>query len=316
MKNKYIFILVLFLMALGFSCTDESKYPLPFDTINNANAGILKQVIITSVTFDKTNIPAAKYEVVLEANDRERGKLFTKVELFVSFIDRTPGNGTNNKPEALMATYQASEFVADATTGLPRILISKTASETMTLLGLNPATEVDGSDQFFFRQAMHFPDGSIYTSTNVNTAISSLGGVYKSPFGNQVAVVCPSTLGGTITYSTINGIAGGGPAGCAEPVTGTTTFTETGPGQYAIGDGSFGIFDCAYGDSPSAGQTLNDACNVLSITGTDQYGDSYTWTLVSNDGTSLVIDWMSTWPDGGRTTLTRTGGWPLGLTIP
>jgi len=327
MKNKIKYITVLFLMALGFSCTDESTYPIDFDLVNNSNAGILSQITTptTSVTFDKTDIPNARYEVVLQANDRDRGKLFTKVELFVSFIDRTPGNGTNNKAEVLMQTYQASEFVADPTTGLPRITINKTAIETIALLGLDVVTEVDGSDQFFFRHAMHFPDGNIYTSTNVNTAISALGGVYKSPFGNIVAVVCPSDLGGMIDYvSTITlggaGSAGSGTAtGCVEPIVGTTEWTVTGPGIYEIGDASFGVWnmDClAYGNS--VGNTLSDACNVLAISGTDQYGDSYTWTnlVVSPDGLTLSFDWGNTWGDGGHVVLTRPGKtWPLGLTF-
>lgn len=317
MKNKYIFITVLFLMALGFSCTDESKYPLPFDTINNSNAGILKQVTQTSVVFDKTNIPASKYEVVIEANDRDRGKLFTKVELFVSFIDRTPGNGNSSKDEVLLKTYQASEFVADATTGLPRLTISVTAPETLTALGLVAATDLDGSDQFFFRQAMHFPDGNIYTSTNVNTAISSLGGVYKSPFGNIVAVVCPSDLGGTVNYSTIVTAAVVPIAPCLPgPVTGTTEFADAGPGKYDIGDATFGQYDCAWNDNPAAGTRLEDACNVLAITGSDQYGLIYSWVIVSNDGTNLVINWSNDYGDAGTTTLNRTGKtWPLGLTF-
>lgn len=317
MKNKYIFITVLFLMALGFSCTDESKYPLPFDTINNANAGILKQVTQTSVVFDKTNIPASKYEIVVEANDRDRGKLFTKVELFVSFIDRTPGNGNSSKDEVLLKTYQASEFVADATTGLPRLTISVTAPETLTALGLVAATDLDGSDQFFFRQAMHFPDGNIYTSTNVNTAISSLGGVYKSPFGNVVAVVCPSDLGGTVNFSTIVTAAVVPIAPCLPgPVTGTTEFADAGPGKYDIGDATFGQYDCAWNDNPAAGTRLEDACNVLAITGSDQYGLIYSWVIVSNDGTNLVINWSNDNGDAGTTTLNRTGKtWPLGLTF-
>jgi hypothetical protein len=114
MKTKYIFSTVLFLMAVGFSCTDTSTYPIDFDELNNSNGGILKQIQQTSVTFDKTDMANAKYEVVLEANDRDRGKLFTKMVLLVKFVDRTPGNGDSSAPEEIVQEYQASEFTDDA----------------------------------------------------------------------------------------------------------------------------------------------------------------------------------------------------------
>ena len=318
MKNKYVVVTLLFLMALGFSCTDESKYPLPFNTINNSNAGILKQIAQTSITFDKFNIPGAKYEVILEANDANRGGLFTKVEVFVSFVDRTPtsSNGNGSAAEKLAKTYQASEFVKDPTTGLPRLTVSITAPETLALLGLN-AADMEGSDQFIYRQAMHFPDGNVYSSNNVNTAISSLGGVYKSPFANVVAVVCPSDLGGTVNYSTIVTGAVVPIAPCLPgPVTGTTEFKEVGPGKYDIGDSTFGQYDCAWNDNPATGTRLEDACNILQITGADQYGLVYGWVIVSNTGTNLVINWFNDYGDTGTTTLTRTGKtWPLTLSM-
>lgn len=309
-------------IGIGVSCTDESTYPIDFDQVNNSNGGILSQVQVNSVAFDKFDIPNAVYDVVFEANDRDRGKLFTKMEMFVSFLDRTPANGDASADEVPIGTYQASEFVVDATTGLPRLRVIITAPDAMAALGLT-AIDLEGSDQFVFRQEMHFPNGQVFTSNNVNTAIASLGGVYKSPFANGVAVVCPSDLGGTVNYSSTILLAGGGssgsgvPAGCGEPIVGTTEFTVDGPGVYLIGDASFGLWNATclqYGDSE--GNVLSDACNVLSISGTDQYGDSYTWSIVSNDGTTLVINWGNTWGDGGRVALTRTGKtWPLGLTF-
>jgi hypothetical protein len=44
--------------------------------------------------------------------------------------------------------------------------------------------------------------------------------------------------------------------------------------------------------------------------GTDQYGDSYTYTITSA-GPTITLDWRSTYNDSG-TTITRQGGanWP------
>jgi hypothetical protein len=317
MKNRNKIIAVLFLLGLGFSCTDESTYPINFDEVNNSNAGILSQVDVISVAFDKFDIPGAKYEVTLEANDASRGKLFSTVDIFVSFVDRTPSspNGDNSQNEVKIKTYQASEFVVDGTTGLPRLTVSITAPESLTALGL-VAGELEGSDQFVYRQAMNFADGRVFSSNNVTTAIASGGGVYKSPFQNVVAVVCPSDIGGTINYTTVVTGSVNGFAACLPSVSGTTTWDVLGPGAYEVADATFGQYDCSWNDNPAAGVTLNDACNLLSLTGSDQYGLVYTFVITANDGTTLTINWSNDYGDSGTTTLTRTAKtWPLGLTF-
>lgn len=317
MKKKYIFITVLFLMGLGFSCTDKSTYPVNFDELNSSNGGILKQIAQVSVAFNKYDIPNATYNVLVEANDAGRGTIFEKVDLYVKFTDRTPAsaNGDNSKAEVLLKTFPASSFVKDATTGLPRLNLTATAPEALAALGLVD-TELEGSDQFTFRQAMVFPDGRVFSSNNVQTAISSLGGVYKSPFANVVNVVCPSDLGGTVNYVTVVTGAVVPIAPCLPQVSGTTEWTEQGPGRYAVGDATFGQYDCAWNDNPATGVFLNDACNKLQLTGTDQYGLIYTFVITGNDGTTLTINWSNDYGDSGTSQLTRTGKtWPLALTF-
>lgn len=321
MKKKYIFITVLFLMGLGFSCTDKSTFPVDFDELNNSNAGILKQIDQVSVAFNKYDIPNATYNVLVEANDAGRGTIFEKVDLYVKYTDRTPAstNGDNSKAEVLLKTFQASSFVKDATTGLPRLNLTATAPEALAALGLVD-TELEGSDQFTFRQAMVFPDGRVFSSNNVQTAISSLGGVYKSPFANVVAVVCPSDLGGVVNYVTVV-TASGNPGSypitpCLPQVSGTTNWTEQGPGRYSLQDATFGQYDCVWSDNPASGVFLNDACNLLNLTGSDQYGLIYTFVITGNDGTTLTINWSNDYGDGGTSQLTRTGKtWPLALTF-
>jgi len=317
MKYRNKFISALMLLALGISCTDESTYPIDFDLVNNSNGGILSQVDIISVAFDKFDIPNAVYSVTLEANDRDRGKLFTDVDLFVSFVDRTPGsaNGDNSKAEVLVTTIPAASFVDDATSGLPRFTLLVTAPATLTLLGLLD-TELEGSDQFVFRQAMNFPDGLVFSSNNVNTAIASGGGVYKSPFVNVVSVICPSDIGGAIDYVTVVTAAIVPIAPCQPSVSGTTHWDVLGPGSYDVEDGTFGQYDCAWNDNPASGLTLVDACNILSLSGSDQYGLIYTFVITANDGTTMRINWSNDYGDAGYSDLTRTGKtWPLALTF-
>lgn len=316
MKKAHI-VLTLFLMALGFSCTDEATYPVDFDLINNSNAGILKIIGQNSVVLT-TDIPGSKFEVTLEANDRDRGKLFSHVDLFVSFQDLTPGNGGTNRAEALLKTYQASEFADDPITDLPRVTMIHTATEIMTLLGITLPEVVQGKDQLSFRQAMVFPDGKTYSSGNVGGPIAATGGVYKSPFANIVPInVCPSDLGGDVDYLTVvtaSGLPGPFPiTPCLPSVSGTTTFTSIGHGQWAIGDSTFGQYECVWSDTDADGTVWNDFCDQISVSGSDKYGLVYTFALVSNDGTTLVVDWSNDYGDAGTSSLTRAGGWPLGL---
>lgn len=129
-------------------------------------------------------------------------------------------------------------------------------------------------------------------------------------YGNLLTVfnVCESSLGGVISYLTTNITTMGDPCGA---VSGQTNFSEISEGFYNIGDASFGVYACAWGDSPAKGVSLVDVCGEWSIRGFDQYGLEYSWTVVSNNGTELVIDWSNDFGDSGRTTLTRSGGWPL-----
>lgn len=313
MKKTHILIVTLFLVALGISCTDESKYPVPFDTLNSSNAGILKVISQGSVILT-SNIATSKYEVAFEANDRDRGRLFDRVELFVKFDHLNPANPGVSKPEKLLKTYKNALFLNDPKTGLPRITMTVPASEIMTLMGITLADIINGKDQFVFRQAMIFPDGKTYSTNNVTTPIAAGGGVYKSPFQNIVAInVCNSSLEGTVTYTTVVTGAVVPITPCLPSISGTTEFDKVTHGVYAIGDATFGQYDCAWNDTPAFGVNWVDFCDDITVTGADKYGLVYTFAVVSNNGTTLVIDWANNYGDTGRSTLTREGGWPLGL---
>jgi hypothetical protein len=305
------------LLGFGFSCTDESTYPIDFDLVNNSNGGILSQVGFISVAFDRDDAANSIYSIVLEANDRDRGKLFTGFDVFVKYVDRTPTspNGDGSLAEVPIGSFPAAGFVEDGTTGLPRFTLTITEPAVLAALGLVD-TDLEGSDQFIFRHAMNFPDGQVFSSTNVNTAIAAGGGVYKSPFQNVVSIICASDIGGEINYvTTVTGSVNGF-AACLPTVSGITHWNVLGPGSYEVEDGTFGQYDCSWDDSPAAGLTLVDACEILSLSGSDQYGLLYTWDVLSNDGTTLRMGWFNDYGDSGYSDLTRTGKtWPLALSF-
>lgn len=142
-------------------------------------------------------------------------------------------------------------------------------------------------------------------------ATNSVGTSYGSE--KAFLSVCPTNLEGAVTYSNV--VTGGAVsiAPCLPSVSGTTQLTSLGGGAYALGDASFGQYDCAYSDNPASGVIWTDNCGDISSSGSDQYGLIFQFSLVSNDGTTLVINWFNDYGDSGTSSLTRVGGWPLGL---
>lgn len=124
-------------------------------------------------------------------------------------------------------------------------------------------------------------------------------------------VSCPSYLGGTYEYSTVNGTIPGFTS--PTPLTGTVTLTDIGGGAYRISDASFGVWEQLYNDTPATGITLTDICNQISFSGSDKYGETYSYSDLSVEGNKLTFTWINSYNEGGTTTLTRTDGtdWPL-----
>lgn len=155
-------------------------------------------------------------------------------------------------------------------------------------------------------------DGTVFTSSDFTGDLSNPGQRQAMKF--SVGLVCPSDLAGTFDYVHTNQVTGAGGGPCEEePLRGTVTWEEIGPGQYSTTDGSFGLFPNCWADNPVTGITINDSCDLLSTSGSDQYGDSYEYTVVSIEGPVMVLSWVNTYGDGGTVELTRQDGkdWPL-----
>lgn len=154
-------------------------------------------------------------------------------------------------------------------------------------------------------------DGVVFTFNDFTGDLNNPGQRQAMRF--SITLVCPSDLAGTFDFVHTNQVTGPGGGPCAqEPLTGTVTWTETGPGQYSTTDASFGLFPNCWADVPVTSVTINDSCDLLSTSGVDQYGDSYTYTVMSVNGPKLTLSWVNTYGDGGTVELTRQDGkdWP------
>lgn len=167
-------------------------------------------------------------------------------------------------------------------------------------------------DSFSMKWTIYLEDGRKIDSWSPSTCTEFPGSNCQYGW----AVVCQSNLAGTYSYSTVVSAVGPGGVMPSGPLTGTGTLTSVSTGSYTIPDVSYGVYAAVYGDNPATGVKLSDACDLLTTTGGDQYGDTYPLVVISNDGTSLTFTWANTYGDKATTTLTRTDGktWPAALT--
>lgn len=124
-----------------------------------------------------------------------------------------------------------------------------------------------------------------------------------------IEVSCESDLSTTYTYTNTDNFTG-------ETLTGEgemTIFDEM-PGVYVVTDFSFGTWPAAYGIDPPTGTLMfRENCGTISLSGTDNYGD--TWSMVEileSGGPNFTFRYENTYPEFGTVTLTRTDGsdWP------
>jgi hypothetical protein len=314
---RYSFGLLASALIFLSSCRDFVEPNVPY--IEFDTGAYLRTIARTSTTFNFFDLNASKFALTLEAVDIEDGKTVETVEIRVRHRRLVAGVGLRYTPQSdvLVKTLQASDFQPNADSRFLRTTFEVTAAQAIAAVGLT-AAQIQGGDVFEFRLVLNDKFGRRFSSDNVTTNVAGAP-FYASPFQYPVSVVCPSNLAGTFTFTTtsITAGAGGNAAACGGSASGSVTLTAVAgtPGQYTISDASFGVFACAWGDTPPGGGVrFNDSCNRIFFSGTDKYGDSYTIRLVSNDRTRLTFDWVNSYGDGGRTVLTASANfWPAGL---
>lgn len=299
-KIKYIWG---FLMLAVFSCTDFVDPAIPY---NGFDTGIYLRTITPPTTFNFFALPAATFNVVVEAVDASGGTTVKDVQVLVR-----RRRGATLSPEVALTTVPGSAFAASGK--YTRTTINIPLSTALTAMGFTTA-DIAGGDFIEYRLILTDTQDRVFTNTNLSPDIS--GGVfYSSPFFYRVAVVCPSDLGGTFTYSQSGMTSAFG--SCPGTITGSVTFTpvSAGASSYIVSDATFGFWNC-YGDVfTGTGVRLNDACGGLSFSGTDKYGDAYTFTFISNNGTSLVFSWRNASNETGTVTLASNPGKPWPSTL-
>lgn len=147
---------------------------------------------------------------------------------------------------------------------------------------------------------------------------------YAMPGKEKIVITvsrsCPlgtQSIAGTHTYSSFDLVRGQSTTPtCDASPTGTVTWSATATsGLYITTDMAFGMFQNCWNvaaGAVSANSRVRWVCNQVKSEGTDQYGDSYTYTITGVSGANMNISWTNTYGDSGKTIITREGGadWP------
>lgn len=240
------------------------------------------------------------------------------------------GNGAA-APSDVVVTYEIDPAKTTAVEGVNFVILNNgtftfPAGETETTFpikilssSLDPALEVPLTVALKLTIATgNFPIG-VSTKESTGTIIINL------------KPLCPISddLSGTHTYTQTamqygDGEGTGTGTGIAGTISGTVTWTEDAPGEgqeagsvgkYSLDDASFGLYGAVYEDDPAVGPDgafFTWVCREFLFSGSDQYADTFTYTINSVVGPVMVFTWRNTWGDGGTVTLTREGGvdWP------
>ena len=193
-KNK--FLIALLATVLFASCkTDDKLVDEIFETVERG--AILRTISNdpNSFVFDD---PASVWAITFEAQDEEAGTLLSTVDIYVDFVDNTPGDGTVETDEVLLTTLTAADFEGGVW-GLPRTDFSLVYQEVLDALGI-PFDPAYASDQINIRLVLTLIDGRTWTNTDLAGTVAG-GSFFSSPLNYRANIVCPPKAGTIGTWT-------------------------------------------------------------------------------------------------------------------
>ncbi len=308
-------LLLIFLV----SCNQTEDYP--FETFENMEKGAFARLLSPAradMFFVLTDGPSSQFEISVEFYDENNGSNVTDYDWVVRYEDFTdPDNSTADAP---FASIPSSAFNTSAD-GLPGATWSVSLGDAAAAVG-KTLDQLNGGSRFVFNATLKTNAGQEFTAANTGSNIQS-SAPFSGFFFFNASLVCESSLAGTYTYVSTDLCAGDGSGGCssyAGTLTGEVTWTELAgaTGAYTTSAGSFGFYpELGYDevnsdDGGNSTGTINDACNFMSSTIVDQYGDPFTYVIEGVSGADLTLSWSNTWGDAATVVVTRTDGtdWP------
>jgi hypothetical protein len=267
--NKILFIFTF--CALLFSCEDDDATITQKVQIDAERGAVLRTMELEGTTLDANNLSTA-FRVVVQAQDILDGDLLQSVDVFASFTDRTPENGTTPSIENLFSTIPASEFSTDEF-GLLQAEFSITLQELSSFLSITAGNGFTGGDRFSIRLALNLTDGRTFTFGDAASNVAT-GSFFRSPFNYVITVACiPLTpIFGIYTFELSDSFGDGWDGAFL-------TVNIDGVTQELTIDGSSGSFDV----------TVPEGTTTFEITYTPgSFEEEHTFKIFLNDDEEVV----------------------------
>jgi hypothetical protein len=296
----------LALIMMLFTACEEEPRAFPEFGDDNVQTGAFPRLIDgVNGIFDFFDIENSSINFTVEFYDVNEGRDVTDYNWRATYLPASEGSAPVG-PVSILQIPSSSFGTSDF--GLPSATINFDFSDVLDQLGI-AASDVEPASTIRFESTLILNDGREFTRFNTGPNVLA-GGSFQALFILDQSIVCPSDIGGTFAYTNV--ISTTWPDGC-EPrtVTGEVTFTENAEGSYTVSDFSFGGYIACYGSGDPGGTLrFQDACNLISATGADSFGDGYTLTDLVIDGTEMTFTWTSDYGETGRVTIVNPAGWP------
>ena len=182
-----IALLAVFVVLIGCN-TDDKTIDVVDENIEYGAVIRTLEVINTELNINDLN---SAIHIDIEEQDVENGALFSQLDVYVQFLDRTPENGSNSLAEMLLEERQPDVFSAGPSPdAYPRSTLQYSFSQLLDAMKLTPE-QVSVKDQFILRMDLRLTDGRSFTKGTAISDILAFGSFFSSPYEYTVTVVDP-----------------------------------------------------------------------------------------------------------------------------
>ena len=312
--TKFHFTLLLLLGLFLVGCEEKERAFPEFGDANVATGAYARMTDGVNGLFNFFDPENSEIDFTVEFYDVNEGRDVASYSWTAIYINNQGGDDVG--PVEVL-TIPASSFTINDF-GLPSTTVTFNLEETLDALNV-PVDSINGGDEIRYEATITLNDGRTFTRNNTGANVIS-GASFRGTFILDQPIICPSDLSGT--YSLMATVPTDFPDGpcAATSYTGESVWTENAEGVYNVTDLTFGAWTACYdgntsgspSSTPGGTLQLQDACNRLSFTGADSFGDSYTIDNLTVDGSVLTIEWSNTYGESGTAVITRTDDtdWP------
>lgn len=247
--------------------------------------------------------------------------LFSTEGAAVSFTSPNPSFFDNSAPDEPV-TLEAS-ILGEPVTSV-RLLKSFNGGAAIEHTTLNsfPTTINISLNEALTGTGLTVDDMKVGDTFTFSWETTTASGTYRNGRTFSISVSCSNQLPGTYDFVSTDHFCGDG------PIEGTVDINAVDgkSGAYTFSDWSFGVYTECYGTTYGWGTlewvrftagncdecSQTPSCNMPTVVGEDEFGDTWTYTIEGIDGADLTISWENTYGEFGKVVLSRTDGssWP------